>query len=241
VSLPEPPLPGEEFPVFKPDVVWNLVRLFFQQPVERGFQMRIYGRERMPATGPAVLASNHIAGVDVVLVGAASPRNLQYMAKQELFTYNQALTGFLRRAGVFTVRRGESDTDALRQARTILRAGKVVGIFAEGTRQPTEEIGKVMPGAALIALSEGVPIVPCVIQGSIFIKDDLFHPVTVVFGEPMHFGKREGREGRMQVRQATADLQAELERLQRFAQSAIRAGRPKRALPPSSIMLEAAS
>ena len=234
-------LPGEDFLVFKPDVTWNVIKLIFQQPVVRGFQMRIYGRERMPATGPAVLASNHIAGIDVVLIAAASPRHLRYMAKQELFTYNAALTGFLRRAGVFTVRRGESDTDALRQARTILRAGKVVGIFAEGTRQPTEEIGKVMPGAALIALSEGVPIVPCVIQGSIHIKDDLFHPVTVVFGEPMRYPKGESRAERHLVRQATADLHAELERLQRFAQSAIRAGRPKRALPPSSILLEAGS
>jgi 1-acyl-sn-glycerol-3-phosphate acyltransferase len=238
-ATPHEALPGDEFRVFKPDVVWNLVRLFFQQPVERGFQMRIYGRERVPATGPVIVASNHIAGIDVVLVGAASPRNLRYMAKKELFTYNTALTGFLRRAGVFTVRRGESDTDALRQARTILRAGHVLGIFAEGTRQPTEEIGKVMPGAALIALSEGVPIVPCVIQGSIHIKDDLFHPVTVVFGEPLRYPRREGRDGRHQARTVTAELQAELVRLQRFAQSAIRAGRPRRALPPTSIQLEA--
>jgi 1-acyl-sn-glycerol-3-phosphate acyltransferase len=234
----ETPLPGEEYRVFKPDVVWWLVRLFFRQPIEHGFRMRIYGRERMPATGPAVLASNHIAGIDVVLLGAASPRHLRYMAKKELFTYNRALTGFLRRAGVFAVRRGESDSDALRQARTILRAGKVLGIFAEGTRQPTEEIGTVLPGAALLALSEGVPIVPCVIQGSIFIKDDVLHPVTVVFGEPMHFVRKEGPERRTQAREITAELQAELERLQRFAQSAIRAGRPKRALPPTSIQLE---
>jgi 1-acyl-sn-glycerol-3-phosphate acyltransferase len=239
VRTEEPYLPGEEFRVFKPDVTWNLVRLFCQQAVVRGFQMRIYGRERMPATGPAILASNHIAGIDVVLIGAASPRNLRYMAKKELFTYNTALTGFLRRAGVFTVRRGESDTDALRQARTILRSGRVLGIFAEGTRQPTEQIGRVMPGAAVLALSEGVPIVPCVIQGSIHIKDDLFHPVTVVFGEPLRFTRKPGREGRQQARAITAELQAELERLQRFAQAAIKAGRPKRALPPTSIQLEA--
>jgi 1-acyl-sn-glycerol-3-phosphate acyltransferase len=232
-------LPGDEFRVFKPDVVWRLVKLFCEQPVRRGFQMRIYGRERMPATGPAILASNHIAGIDVVLVGAASPRNLQYMAKKELFTYNPVLTGFLRRAGVFSVRRGESDTDAFRQARTILRSGRVLGIFAEGTRQPTEEIGRVMPGAALLALSEGVPIVPCVIQGSIYIKDDLFHPVTVVFGEPLRYPRIEGREGRHQARAITGELQAELVRLQRFAQAAIKAGRPKRAIPPTSIQVEA--
>jgi 1-acyl-sn-glycerol-3-phosphate acyltransferase len=160
------------------------------------------------------------------------------MAKKELFTYNRALTGFLRRAGVFSVRRGESDTDAFRQARTVLRAGKVLGIFAEGTRQHSEEIGKVMPGAALLALSEGVPIVPCVIQGSIFIKDDLFHPVTVVFGEPLRYPRIEGREGRGQVRAVTAELQAELVRLQRFAQAAIKAGRPSRAIPPTSIQVE---
>ena len=51
--------------------------------------MRVYGAEHVPRTGPAVIACNHIAGIDVVVLGAASPRTLRYMAKVELFTYNR--------------------------------------------------------------------------------------------------------------------------------------------------------
>ena len=94
----------------------------------------------------------------------------------------------LRHAGAFGVRRGESDLEALRLARRVLRAGHPLGVFCEGTRQPSEEIGRVQPGAALIALSEGAPIVPVVIQGTIYIKQSLRHPVTVMFGPPLAVG-----------------------------------------------------
>ena len=107
------------------------------------------------------------------------------MAKAELFTYNRALTWMLRHAGAFAVRRGESDLEALRLARRVLRAGHPLGVFCEGTRQPSEEIGRVQPGAALIALAEGAPIVPAVIQGTIYIKRSLRSPVTVMFGPPL--------------------------------------------------------
>ena len=121
----------------------------------------------MPRSGPAVIACNHIAGIDVVVLGAASPRTLRYMAKAELFTYNRIRTWLVRHAGAFAVRRGESDLEALRLARRVLRAGHPLGVFCEGTRQPSEAIGTVQPGAALIALAEGAPIVPVVIQGTI--------------------------------------------------------------------------
>ncbi len=67
-------------------------------------------------------------------------------------------------------------------------AGHALGVFCEGTRQPSEEIGPVQPGAALIALAEGAPIVPVVIQGTIYIKQSLRHPVTVMFGPPLAVG-----------------------------------------------------
>jgi 1-acyl-sn-glycerol-3-phosphate acyltransferase len=227
------PLPGDEFRVFPPERTWRAVRAVFQAPLEAVFRLRVYGSDRVPPTGPAVLASNHIAGIDPILVGAATPRTIRYMAKAELFTYNEALSRFLRHGGVFSVRRGESDVEALRLARRVVRGGHLLGMFAEGTRQATEAIGEVRHGAALVALAEGAPIIPCVIQGSVFLKQQPWHPVTVVYGEPMRYASVRGRAQRDAVRGVTAELQRELERLQRFAQSAIRAGRPLRALPPT--------
>jgi 1-acyl-sn-glycerol-3-phosphate acyltransferase len=222
-------VPGDSYRLITPDRFWGFWRRLLGPAFTYFFRMRVYGAEHVPSTGPAVIASNHIAGIDVVMLGHASPRTLRYMAKAELFTYNRALTWMLRHAGAFGVRRGESDLEALRLARRVLRAGHPLGVFCEGTRQPSEEIGRVQPGAALIALAEGVPIVPAVIQGTIYIKRSLRSPVTVMFGPPLAVGQTavRGQAYRDAVLATTAELQSELERLQRRTQAAIAAGRPR--------------
>jgi 1-acyl-sn-glycerol-3-phosphate acyltransferase len=139
-------VPADDYRIATPDRFWGFWRLLLQRLFTWFFRMRVYGAEHVPRTGPAVIASNHIAGIDVVVLGAASPRTLRYMAKAELFTYNRALTWMLRHAGAFGVRRGESDLEALRLARRVLRAGHALGVFCEGTRQPSEAIGPVQPG-----------------------------------------------------------------------------------------------
>jgi 1-acyl-sn-glycerol-3-phosphate acyltransferase len=222
-------VPGDDNRIITPDRFWGFWKLLLLRPFVWFFRMRVYGAEHVPRSGPAVIACNHIAGIDVVVLGAASPRTLRYMAKAELFTYNRVLTWLVRHAGAFAVRRGESDLEALRLARRVLRAGHPLGVFCEGTRQPSEAIGTVQPGAALIALAEGAPIVPVVIQGTIHIKKSLRHPVTVMFGPPLAVSEtaRRGRAYRDAVVATTAQLQGELERLQRRSQAAIAAGRPR--------------
>ena len=222
-------VPADDYRIATPDRFWGFWRLLLQRAFRWFFRMQVYGAEHVPRTGAAVIACNHIAGIDVVVLGAASPRTLRYMAKAELFTYNRMLTWMLRHAGAFGVRRGESDLEALRLARRALRAGHALGVFCEGTRQPSEAIGPVQPGAALIALSEGAPIVPVVIQGTIFIKQSLRHPVTVMFGPPLAVVQtaQRGKAYREAVVTTTAELQRELERLQRRTQAAIAAGRPR--------------
>jgi 1-acyl-sn-glycerol-3-phosphate acyltransferase len=222
-------VPGDSYRFITPDRFWGFWRLLLQRIFMAFFRVRVYGAEHVPRSGKAVIASNHIAGIDVVVLGAASPRTLRYMAKAELFTYNPILSWMLRHAGVFAVRRGESDLEALRLARRVLRAGYPLGIFCEGTRQPSEAIGPVQPGAALIALAEGAPIVPAVIQGTIYIKQSLRHPVTVMFGPPLPVAQtaQRGQAYRDAVVATTAELQSELERLQRRTQAAIAAGRPR--------------
>jgi 1-acyl-sn-glycerol-3-phosphate acyltransferase len=231
-SVEDIEVPGADYRIFTPDRTWNLMRLTLSPPIRSLFRIRVYGREHIPRGGPAVLASNHIAGIDPILLAAITPRPIRYMAKHELFTYNRALASFLSHGGVFTVRRGEGDLQAVRLARAVLRQGNLLGMFVEGTRQPTEAIGEVKHGTAVIAVAEQAPIIPVVVQGSIYIKDRwwLPHPSTLVVGEPI---ETTGLAGGQAVKRVTGQLQAELERLQRFAQSAVRAGRPRRALPPA--------
>src|SRR5207244_10654167 len=90
-----------------------------------------------------------------------------------------------RRLGTVPVRRGESDREAVRIMREIIRRGDALGMFPEGTRQKREP-GPVLPGAAMIAVHEGAPVVCGAIHGSQDWRLGNFHPVSVAFGEPFH-------------------------------------------------------
>ena len=119
-----------------------------------------YGHERVPLTGGAVIASNHLSEVDPAMVGIHCRRTMYYMAKIELLSVPIA-GEFLRWTGTFAVRRGEGDRDSMRMARWVVREGHAVGMFMEGTRQPFGYPGPMHAGAAMVAIQEGVPVVPC--------------------------------------------------------------------------------
>jgi 1-acyl-sn-glycerol-3-phosphate acyltransferase len=118
-----------------------------------------YGREHMPETGAAVLAVNHFSELDPAIVGLHSLRTVYFMAKIELLSI-PIVGEILRWTGAFAVRRGEGDRDSLRVARWALQNGHVVGVFTEGTRQRFGHPGPMHAGAAMLAIQEGVPVVP---------------------------------------------------------------------------------
>ena len=189
--------------------------------------MRTYGRERVPLTGGGVVALNHFSWLDPPAFGTASPRTLYYMAKREAHEV-RGLGELIRAFGTFSVRRGESDREAVRMMREVVREGHLLGLFVEGTRQRSGVPGKVQPGAAMAAIQESVPVVP----GAIFGTHEwrLFQPITVVWGEPMRFdGLPKNARG---YREASVEIERELHRLWRFAADLHEAGRPRVAVPP---------
>jgi 1-acyl-sn-glycerol-3-phosphate acyltransferase len=192
--------------------------------------LRIYGSERVPATGGVVLALNHFSWLDPPAFGAACPRNIQYMAKIEL--HRVKFMGQLIRAfGAFAVRRGESDRDAVRLMRQCVRDGEALGLFVEGTRQKSGVPGEVKAGAAMVALQERVPIVPAAIHGSQFWKLGNFEPVSVAWGRPLYFdGLPATGKG---YREASVEIQREIHSLWRFLVDAHALGRPRHATPPA--------
>jgi 1-acyl-sn-glycerol-3-phosphate acyltransferase len=142
-----------------------------------------YGLERVPEAGGGVVAVNHLSAIDPPLVGALSPRAIFYMAKAELLAL-PVVGDILMWTGAFPVRRGEGDRDSLRLAREIARDGHLVGVFVEGTRQKLGYPGEVLPGAMMIAMQEGVPLVPCGVYSFGWSRKNRI-PCAVVWGDPI--------------------------------------------------------
>jgi 1-acyl-sn-glycerol-3-phosphate acyltransferase len=126
----------------------------------------IRGRENVPTTGPLIIASNHRAHVDPPYVSQVTKRHIFYMAKEELFTTSKPFAKLLYALGAFPVRRGESDRAALRKAISLLKEGRVLGIFPEGTRSFDKTLLPPEKGFALIAKQTGAPIVPVALEGT---------------------------------------------------------------------------
>ena len=168
-----------------------------------------YGHERIPVEGGAVVASNHFSEVDPAVVGLHCTRTLYYMAKIELLSV-PVVGEALRWAGTFAVRRGEGDRDSLRVARWIAAEGRVVGMFTEGTRQQLGYPGPAHPGAAMVAIQEGVPVVPCGLDTFRWSVRNR-RCVALVWGEPISLDglPRNGRgyrEGAAIIEEATHAL-----------------------------------
>jgi 1-acyl-sn-glycerol-3-phosphate acyltransferase len=211
------------------DVVWAIGRLTFGTAVQALVPLRVYGSERVP-DGGVVLAFNHFSWLDPPVFGQASPRPVHFLAKAELDRV-PVLGPLTRKFGVISVRRGESDREAVRLMRQSVREGKALGVFVEGTRQREGVPGEVMPGASMVALQERVPIVPAAIHGSQFWKPGNFEPVSVAWGRPMTFeGLPANAKG---YREASAEVQREINSLWRFLVDAHALGRPRYATPPA--------
>ena len=192
-------------------------------------RLRVYGRDRVPRSGGAVVAFNHFSWIDIPAFGWAAPRPYYFLAKAEAVDFPVG-GAYLRMFGTFAVRRGESDREAVRRMREVVRDGNLLGIFAEGTRQRSGVPGRVQPGAAMVALNENVPIVPAAIHGSQTWQAWNARPVSIVFGEPMRFdGLPAGSKG---YREASAQLEAELRRLWEWLVAHHEAGRPRRVTLP---------
>jgi 1-acyl-sn-glycerol-3-phosphate acyltransferase len=192
-----------------------LVAGMLSWPVVRGlYRLRTRGLEHVPEGG-FVLAANHTSNFDPWPLGIPflPKRQLRFMAKAELF--NPVFTPILRAGGAFKVRRGEGDLEAMRTAAELARAGEIVVMFPEGTRQTKglRKQRKARPhtGAARIALTAGVPLVPAAIAGTDRLSR--LGPLRVAFGQPLDLSDLEGMETKRAATIATERLMAKIEEL----------------------------
>ncbi len=152
--------------------------------------MRVFGVENVPMTGPLIVACNHVSYVDPVALGVALPRRVWYMAKVELFRI-PILGPTIAALGAYPVDRGKGDVAAIRGSLRVLKEGKAIGIFPEGTRNVHGDL-PVQSGVALLASLAGAPVLPAFVRGGDRAKR--LGKLSVAFGEPMslaggHSGK----------------------------------------------------
>jgi 1-acyl-sn-glycerol-3-phosphate acyltransferase len=213
----------------KHDVVWTVGRATLGTMVRLLAPLRSYGAERIPRDGGVVLAMNHFSWLDPAAFGVLCPRNVFYMAKSEIYEV-RGLGALVRGFGAFAVRRGESDREAVRLAREVVRDGNALGLFVEGTRQRSGVPGEAKRGAAMIALHEQAPIVPAAIHGSQEWRPGNFRPVSVAWGAPMRF---EGlAPGGRAYREVSTEIEARIRALWEFLVDVHARGRPRGAQPP---------
>ncbi len=152
--------------------------------------LRVEGVEQVPARGGCIVAGNHASVLDPPLMGCPiRHREVHYLAKAELF--RPPLGWFLRQVGAVPVERGRGDVGALRRALELLREGRVLGLFPEGTRSPDGRLQPPKRGLGFLVAKAGVPVVPAFLSGTFEAWPKgvryprLGRPVSVRYGPPI--------------------------------------------------------
>ena len=144
-------------------------------------RVKVTGRENVPATGPMLVCSNHIHLADPPLLGLNLPRYpIYFLAKKELFA-NKFVGTIFRNCGTIPVNRNGVSGAGVKLSQSVFKKGGAIIIFPEGKRNPEATLCAAMPGAAYLAASFGVPILPVAITGTENIKGKwwFFKPRTV--------------------------------------------------------------
>jgi 1-acyl-sn-glycerol-3-phosphate acyltransferase len=217
-------------------VYWTVGKGILATATRAFVSLRSYGTERLPREGGCVIAINHAAFIDIPVLGTVCPRRIAFVGKMELFDY-PGLSQLISAHGTIAIRRGESDRDALRRMRETVRDGGVLGLFVEGTRQHSGEPGEAKPGAAMVAIQEGVPLVPVAIYGSTAWTPKNRAPISLSWGEPMRFAHlpRNSRG----YKEASREIEVEIRRQWDFLARMHELGRPRDATPPRREQLPA--
>lgn len=180
------------------------------------FRPEVEGRENVPDSGPAILASNHLSFVDSIFMPLVVKRKVTFVAKMEYFT-GTGIKGWLTRmffvgTGTIPVDRsgGRAAQEALDTQLKVLRAGKLAGIYPEGTRSPDGRLYRGKTGVARLALDSGAPVIPVVMLNA----DEIQPPGKLIprlkrpkirFGRPLDFSRYAGMAGDRLVERAITD------------------------------------
>ncbi|WP_433539285.1 lysophospholipid acyltransferase family protein [Micromonospora sp. CA-249363] len=195
---------------------WLLKHVILGPLLKLIFRPQVEGLRHVPATGPVILASNHLSFFDSIFIPLIVSRRVTFVAKAEYFT-GKGIKGWLTKmffvgTGTIPVDRsgGQAARAALDTQLRVLRAQGVAGIYPEGTRSPDGRLYRGKTGVARLALESGAVVVPVAMLNA----DELQPPgrliprigqVRVRFGAPLDFSRYAGLAGDRFVERAVTD------------------------------------
>ena len=170
-------------------LIWyRMVQGFFGTVLAATMGIRASGRNNIPGRGPALLVSNHLSHLDVLILGILLDRPLNYVARSSLFFF--PLGQFIRSVGAFPINRDGMGAEGFKETLRRARAGGIVTLFPEGTRTADGDLGEIKSGIARLVARSRATVVPAAIAGSFeaWPKTRWFpwsHPLRVHFGPPI--------------------------------------------------------
>jgi 1-acyl-sn-glycerol-3-phosphate acyltransferase len=150
------------------------------------WRFRVIAIDKVPLTGPVIIACNHVSYFDPPALGCALPRPISYMAKRELFAI-PLLGPLIRALGAYPVDRSRHAGAAIKRSLEVLATGAAIGIFPEGTRNIDGSL-KARVGVALLASKSGATVVPAYVAGT--AAANRLHRISVIYGDPIPFERR---------------------------------------------------
>jgi 1-acyl-sn-glycerol-3-phosphate acyltransferase len=223
----------------EPDWVYGAVRALTTLLGAVVFRARAIASETVPRTGPLILAPNHFSFMDHFFVGMFLRRQVQFMAKSQLF--RRPMQFIYTHGGVFPVRRGEDDQEAFVTAEAILARGGCVVMYCEGGRSRSGELAeRPRRGIGRLALQTGATVIPVAIHGSQRVRNWKrlsFPKVTVHYGAPLVF--TEGPASERERQQHVADqIFSEIKRLHATLEQSSGRIRSEKATGPVRALLQ---
>jgi len=172
-------------------VVYGCLWILFRVLAWLLFRYRAVGVEHVPRQGGILIAANHASYLDIPILGCGLPRRAAYLGRQDLFPVPglRWLCGWL---GWIPIRMGRLDREGFGRAIALIKQGKAVVIYPEGTRSLTGTLGAGRPGLGVIVAETGCPVVPVYLKGTHDVlppgaKWVRLRPITVIFGKPIEF------------------------------------------------------
>ena len=198
-------------------IAYRCIRLILEIWCRTFWRMEVQGRDRLPATGPFIVAPVHRSYIDFAVIGAAIPRVMRFMGKDSVWKFG-ALGWLLDHMGAFPVNRERVDRAALRNCEEALALGEPLVMFPEGRRKEGDVVEDLQEGPAWVACRYRVPIVPVGLGNTdraMPIGARWLRPVklTVIIGEPIYPDVPvNGRVPRGSVAAVTEQLREQVQR-----------------------------